>query len=105
YATDDSVFVVLDVSRRLIIIDSRKSPKIPEVLEWYHDAAGYFFTTPDESKKGGELHAKEGSVFRLDLARREVSQAPISTSEVAKAHKVTYDFDPRHEKDCTATPQ
>jgi hypothetical protein len=105
YATDDSALVVVDVALRRLVIDSRNDSTVPEILDWYHDPSGYFFNTKDDSYKGWPPRAQAGTVYRLDLTRRNVSKTSMGASELASAHKVTYDFDPRQKKDCTATPQ
>ncbi len=105
YASDDNALIVVDIAKRQIVIDGRKDRKIPEDMNWYRDRAGYFFTVPDESSKKWPPREKTGRVYRLDLVHRTVVGTPMTASQLASAHKVSYDFDPRQKADCVSTPQ
>jgi hypothetical protein len=105
YASDDNALIVVDIAKRQIVIDGRKDRKIPEDFRWYRDRAGYFFTVPDESNKKWPPREKTGRVYRLDLVHPAVVGTPMTASQLATAHKVSYDFDPRQKSDCISTPQ
>jgi hypothetical protein len=100
---DDSPLIVVDTTANKVIIDGRKSKTIPEVKDWYRDNLGYFFTGADQSGQAGRAH--KGQVYRLDLEHLTMVRVPITIKQLAAAHKVVYDFDPRKMRDCTSLPQ
>ena len=105
YASDDSSLVVVDVSMHKMVIDARDDSSIPEVLNWYRDTVGYFFTEPDPASKAWPPTEKRGHVYRLDLRNLKVTKIGGEPRMFANAHKVSYDFDPRKKRDCSSEPQ
>jgi len=105
HATDSSGLVVVDVVRRQVVIDGGKSREIPPVENWYQDGVGYFFTEPEASDHGFPPREQQGFAYRLDLEHRKVVKAAITSRELAAARKISYDFDPRRNEDCTSKQQ
>ena len=62
---------------------------------WYHDKLGYFVTD----------YENPGNAGRLDLRNHRLVEIKVSESDLKKATKVQYDFDPRKKEDCTSVQQ
>jgi|HubBroStandDraft_6_1064221.scaffolds.fasta_scaffold99375_3 hypothetical protein len=105
FLTEDQRFLVSEYSSDLYVVavfdlkDGRKvleARNLPEIGSWYHDDSGYFFME----------YGKPGHAERLDLVSNRLIKIRVTPDDIAKAHKVRYDFALSSKtKDCTAEPQ
>ena len=93
---------VIDVARRLIVIDGEKE-KLPGVGDWYLDRTGYFYTEDDENGQPHDSNPKTVTIYRLDLKRFKVTKDVISGTRLKSVRKL--DYEPwQKSADCTSKP-
>jgi hypothetical protein len=93
YISDLYTIAVFDLKNGLKALEARD---LPEIGHWYRDDSGYFFME----------YGKPGHAERLDVENNRFIKIRVTPDDVAKAHKVRYDFAPGDKmKDCTAESQ
>jgi len=93
YTSDLYAVAVFDLKDGRKVLEARN---LPEIGSWYHDDSGYFFME----------YGKPGHAERLDLVSNRLIKIRVTPDDIAKAHKVRYDFALSNKtKDCTAEPQ
>jgi hypothetical protein len=91
-SSDEPGLTVFDLANRRIALKPRD---MADSDSWYHDKLGYFFTE----------YENPGNAGRLDLRNHRIVKIKVSESDLKKATKVRYAFDPRKKQDCTSVQQ
>jgi hypothetical protein len=93
YMSDLYAIAIFDLKQGRKVFEARN---LPEIGSWYRDDSGYFFME----------HGKPGHAERLDVVSNRLIKIRVTPDDIAKAHKVRYDFTLSNKtKDCTAEPQ
>jgi len=92
YSSDSPGLAVFDLANHHVVLQPKD---LLDPDKWYHDSKGYFFTDPDNP----------GSASRPDFRNHRFVSFKVSDSDLKKAIRVDYDFDPRKKKDCTSVRQ
>jgi hypothetical protein len=102
YASDGTGLMVFDLKAGRTVYSS---DEIPYIHQWYVKDGIYFFTESEWIRSNlGTPTEKPGVAHLYDFKTQRVITKEITSTEIAAAKTVAYDFDPRQYKDCTTEP-
>lgn len=93
YSSDLSGLAVFDLQLHKLLF---KTEDVPDILQWYKNTSGYFFTVDDSPQE------ENIAIYRLNLKTAKLMDGVIDLKKLRAATKVRYDFDPRKLEDCTS---